>query len=949
MFKEVDPKQSFPKMEEEILKFWQNNNIFKKTLKKDSPKGNFVFFEGPPTANGKPGIHHVLARAFKDLIPRYKTMQGFHVDRKAGWDTHGLPVELEVEKKLGISGKPQIEKYGIKKFNAECKKSVWFYKDEWEKITERIAFWLDLEHPYVTYENDYIESVWWIVKQIWDKKLLYQGHKVVPQCPRCGTALSSHEVAQGYKKITETSVYIKFPLKNEKNTYVLAWTTTPWTLPGNVALALGKNIDYVKVEQDDDFYILAKDRVKILQGNYKIIKNLKAKDLEGMEYQPLFEFINLAEKTGQKAYYLTSADFVTTEEGTGVVHTAVMYGEDDYTLGDKIDLPKYHTVNENGRFTDEVKPWAGEFVKDVEKDIIEYFKNKNLLYKTEAASHEYPFCWRCGTPLIYYAKNSWFIKMSALKKELIANNSKINWIPAYIKNGRFGEWLKEVKDWAISRERYWGTPLPIWRCNKCAHTIVIGSIKEAEDLSGKKLTDLHRPFIDEISFKCEKCSGKMERVKEVMDCWFDSGAMPFAQYHYPFENKKSIDDGISYPADYICEAIDQTRGWFYTLLAISTLLDKKASYKNVICLGHILDSHGQKMSKSRGNVINPWEVIDEFGADALRYHLYSMNQPGEVKRFDKKNLSETLRKNLIILWNVYGFFITYANIDGWSKKAKSQKLKAKSLLDQWVLARLDQLVETVGEDLDKYDIFHASREISFFIDELSTWYLRRSRKRRDNEFYGTMHQVLITLSKVLAPFTPFIAESIYQNLKDKNNPESVHLCNWSIASTQNQKSKIINQKLLDQMQKVREIVEKTHALRAEAGIKVRQPLAKISIIDQKLSAELLDIIADEVNVKKVEIDSHQKEEILLDTKITSELRAEGEVRELLRQIQVLRKKKGLKPDDEATLYFQSPDKSLVKSLELVKEKVLVKKIIDEKRDDMQELEIGGKKVKISLS
>ncbi|MBN1983749.1 MAG: isoleucine--tRNA ligase, partial [Chitinivibrionales bacterium] len=644
-----DTRPDFPAMEEEILRFWEQENIFKKTLEKTKDGKSFVFFEGPPTANGKPGIHHVLARAYKDIILRYKTMQGFFVERKAGWDTHGLPVELQVEKELKISGKPDIEKYGIAQFNEKCEQSVWKYKKEWEELTKRIGFWLDLDSPYVTYENEYIESLWWIIRQIWDKDLLYKGHKVVPHCPRCGTALSSHEVAQGYKSVEENSVFIKFKVVGEKDTSILSWTTTPWTLPGNVALAVGEAIEYVKIKVGKEMYICAKAVVERLFEKYKEIETFTGADLIGMKYEQLFDIPALQSETSHQVY---TADFVNTDEGTGVVHTAVMYGEDDYQLGEKVGLPKHHTVDENGTFTDEVPGLAGKFVKDkeVEKAIISDLQDRGLLLKEEMYTHDYPFCWRCDTPLLYYAKDSWFIRMSSLKEQLIKNNEEINWVPGYIKHGRFGEWLNELKDWAFSRERYWGTPLPIWE-SEDGDRICIGSREELKQLAKDpskviKDFDLHRPFVDDIVLM--KDGKEYRRVKEVIDVWFDSGAMPFAQWHYPFENKERIDKGVSFPAAFISEAIDQTRGWFYTLLAVSTLLDKGAPYKNIICLGHILDNKGQKMSKSRGNVVDPFEMIGKYGADTVRWHLFTMNQPGDSKLFDEKHLGDVLRKNWMI-------------------------------------------------------------------------------------------------------------------------------------------------------------------------------------------------------------------------------------------------------------------------------------------------------------
>ncbi|MBU1166778.1 isoleucine--tRNA ligase, partial [Patescibacteria group bacterium] len=781
-FKDVDPKKNFPKMEDEILAFWDEQDIFQKSLEKNKDNDAFVFYEGPPTANGKPGIHHVLARAFKDIIPRFKTMQGYQVPRKAGWDTHGLPVELEVEKRLKISGKPDIEKYGVKEFNTQCKESVWEYKTDWEKLTKRMAYWLDLEHPYVTYDNSYIESLWWIMKQVFDKGLLYQGHKVVPHCPRCGTALSSHEVAQGYKDVTEPSVYIKFKLKNEDNTYVLSWTTTPWTLPGNVALAVGADIDYVKIKVGDENYILAKPRLEIIEDDYEIIEEMKGQDLEGLEYEPLFDSLD---DTEEKSHYVTTADFVTTKDGAGVVHTAVMYGEDDYQLGQEKKLPHVHTVDENGKYNERVKEFEGVFVKDAEKGIGEYLKEKGLLLKKENYTHSYPFCWRCDTPLLYYAKSSWFIQMSKLKEQLKNNNKEINWVPEHIKSGRFGMWLEGAKDWAISRERYWGTPLPVWKCDVCEKIECVGSRAELKEKAVGEVDvdnlDMHRPYVDDIKLKCE-CGEEMTRDVSVLDAWFDSGSMPFAQHHYPFENKELVDSGKQYPADYISEAIDQTRGWFYTLLAVSTLLDKGTSYKNVICLGHINDKHGKKMSKSKGNVIDPWEVFDKFGVDACRWYLYTINAPGEPKRFDLRGVDEVVKNVLLKLWNTYYFFVTYANIDGFEPNYEINE--RENLLDNWVVSKLEEVKATVTDRLENYDIYEACKTLENFIEELSNWYVRRSRRRfwkSENDedkknAYETLHYVLTEITRLMAPFTPFIADEVYKGLAGKEI--SVHLSDY---------------------------------------------------------------------------------------------------------------------------------------------------------------------------
>ena len=917
-------KLNLPKIEKKILRFWKQKKIFEKSLKKTRRGKKFVFFEGPPFANGLPGIHHLLARAFKDIILRYKTMQGFYIERKAGWDTHGLPTEMEAEKKLGIKTKKEIEELGIEKFIAECKRNVFTYKKEWEEFTERIGFWLDLKRAYITCSNDYIESLWWILKEIWEKGLLYQDSKVVPYCPRCGTSLSSHEVAQGYKTIKENSIYIKFPIKNKENTYFLVWTTTPWTLPGNVALAVGKDVKYVKIKLDNEYFILAADRLKIIGKKVKIIEKYLGKDLLGLEYKPIFDFI----KPDKKAYYLISGDFVSTKEGTGIVHVAPAFGEEDMEVGKKNNLPILMTVDENGSFKPEVKKWEGKFVKKADPLIIEDFKNRDLLFKEELYEHEYPFCWRCDAPLLYYAKTSWFIKMTALKKDLIENNKKINWIPEYLKEGRFGEWLKEVKDWNLSRERYWGTPLPIWQCQKCKKQICVGSVKELTQKSRKKIKDLHRPFIDKINFRCQ-CGGLMRRVPEVIDCWFDSGAMPFAQWHYPFENRARIKKGISFPADFICEGIDQTRGWFYTLLAVSTVLGLGHSYKNVISHGIVLDAKGQKMSKSKGNVISPPEVIDKFGADCARFYFYTINPVGEPKRFNFRDLQDLYRRFFDTWWNSFIFFSTYTD-----KKPKSN-FKPKKSLDCWIVSRLHSLNEKLVKGLDKYYVVEAARLFEDFVNDLSNWYIRRSRKRFQKLDYNppttsevpfrrveggleshpslrsgwapnakekeeasqTLYYVLLNFAKLMAPFTPFFAEEMYQKLvKNSKPPESIHLSDYPKPN-----KKLINKKLEKKMGEVREVVKEALSQRANAGIKVRQPLAKLIIKNYELKnkKELLELIQDEVNVKKITFGKSLK----LDTRITPELKEEGMVREVIRQIQEMRKKAKLKPKDKVISYI----------------------------------------------
>jgi len=934
-FKKVDPKQSFPKMEEEILKFWKENKIFEKSVDRNPEHKSFIFYEGPPTANGRPGLHHVLARAFKDIIPRYKTMKGYRVERKAGWDTHGLPVELQVEKALGLKNKQDIEniipgktRESIIEFNKKCKESVWEYKDLWEKMTRRMAYWVDMGHPYITYENEYIESVWWIVSQISKLKnkkgesFVYQGHKVVPYCYRCGTALSSHEVAQGYKKVKENSVIIEFKLIDEPKTSFLVWTTTPWTLPGNVALAVGSEIEYVFIEKKDMGngepvrFVLAKDRLEDIFGKeeYKIIKTSKGKDLLGLKYEPLYETNN----TDKKAYYVVSGDFITTQDGTGVVHIAPAFGEDDSNVGKENNLPTLITVDLEGKMTADV-PGKGLPVKKmndkgdyaVDRMIIEDLQKRDLFFKEEKYEHDYPFCWRCGTPLIYYAKPSWFIRMSELSEEMVKNNENINWVPEHFKEGRFGEWLRGVKDWAISRERYWGTPMPIWKC-KCGEIKFIESIQELEKLSGQKLEDLHKPFIDDVKLKCS-CGKEMKRVPEVLDVWFDSGSMPLAQFHYPnqatAEDKKKIESGKFFPADYICEAVDQTRGWFYTLHAIATLLNKAGkvptgnAFKNVICLGHILDSKGKKMSKSLGNIVEPMEVIDNYGADMLRWMLYTINQPGLPKRFDDKGMKDIMNRVFRMLWNSYYFFVMYANID----KFKSQRLEVKidgntNLLDKWIISELNVLIREVDSKLEGYDVYSAGKAEEVFIDNLSNWYIRRSRKRfwksendaDKNRAYETLYYVLVNLAKLMAPFCPFVAEEIFKNLTGE---ESVHLADFPVVE-----ESLIDEKLNEDMAKVRAIISEGLQKRAEAKIKVRQPLKAVNI-KYKAGNEMLSIIKEELNVKEVAVNEKMEEEVMLDVEITEDLKLEGQAREIIRAIQEMRKEAGYEVDNHIQVSY----------------------------------------------
>jgi isoleucyl-tRNA synthetase len=1081
--------------EEATLNFWKENKIFKKTLEKEAPKGDFVFYEGPPTANAKPALHHLVARVFKDALPRYKTMRGFRVPRKAGWDTHGLPVELQIEKKLGLKSKKEIEAYGVEQFNKECKDSVFEYIGDWEKFTERIGYWVNFDEAYYTFDNDYISTVWSILANVEKRGLLYKDYKVLPWCPRCGTALSSHELAQGYETVKDLSVYSKFKVVGQENTFVLAWTTTPWTLPGNVALAVGEEIDYVKVKAGGELLILAEARTSILQEGFEVVGKMKGRELLGMGYEPLYPFIRESYKGEglEKAYKIYAADFVTTTDGTGVVHTAVMYGQDDFVLGNMLGLPKHHTVDDTGHFKPEAGFLAGKFVKDEETavDIIRDLAHRGLLFKKEKYEHSYPHCWRCKTPLIYYARDSWYIAMSKLRDELVSENQKINWEPAHIKEGRFGEWLREIKDWAISRERYWGTPLPIWSTKDGSKRIVVDSLetlkgyskksgnryfvmrhggtegnakdvisykneandhltekgraeveKAAEALRDNKIDlivsspfartretaeivrstlglseeavifdsriqemnpgeydgkswpsyhhdmaasgadwftrhlgnsesllecqkrvgeavyeiegkykgknilfvthggpawlfyvntglfdsnnktyrpadthvfvddfkrfdnaevrellfvplphdknfeiDLHRPYIDEVIL--EKDGEEYRRAKEVMDVWFDSGSMPFAQ------DPKNI----LYPADFISEAIDQTRGWFYTLHAIGILMEKGRSFKNVICLGHILDKDGKKMSKSIGNIVNPWEMIDRYGVDALRLWMYSINQPGESKNFDERTVDELQKRVFNLLDNVLSFYELYRDkaLEG------DERPKAENALDRWILARLSELTSLMTEKLDEYKLLEPVRGYREFVDDLSTWYLRRSRDRikdGDREAKQTLYHVMKELSKLIAPFAPFYAEELYQKLRTGKDPLSVHLSEWP-EEKKSLMEKLMPGKsdtLLEEMQKTRAAVSFALEARSKANVKVRQPLSKLEL-KESLAAEYLGIIREELNVKEVVVNPNIEGEVRLDTTLTPELLEEGRVRDIVRSIQEWRKEKGLKPGE----------------------------------------------------
>lgn len=856
MYKKVDPGMNFVEREKETLEFWKNNRVFEKTNEKTEGKPVFSFYDGPPTANGKPHIGHILTRVMKDIIPRYKIMKGYSVLRKAGWDTHGLPVELEVEKSLGIDGKQEIEAYGIEPFIKKCKESVWKYKGEWERMSDRVGYWVDMDHPYITYDNNYIESVWWSLKEIDKKGLLYRGFKIVPYCPRCGTALSSHEVAQGYKDVKEKSAYVKFALKSQRNTYFLAWTTTPWTLPSNVALCMNADENYARIKSGEEYYILADALISAVfeEGTYEKIDVKKGKEYEFVSYEPLFDFY-----TGKdKAFYITCDGYVTLTDGTGIVHIAPAFGEDDAKVGRKYSLPLLQMVDEHGRFPQDTGYLSGLFCKDADKFILKDLKERNLLFKEQLYEHSYPFCWRCDTPLLYYARKSWFIKTTAFKDLIIRSNDSVNWMPETIRKGRMGNFLENLIDWGVSRERYWGTPLPVWVCEKCGKKHVIGSRKELHELSGcDEDIELHRPYIDKVTFPCE-CGGVMRRVPEVIDCWYDSGSMPFAQFHYPFENRDLFEK--NFPADFISEAIDQTRGWFYVLLAISSVLFEKAPFKSCIVLGHVNDKDGIKMSKHKGNVVDPWSVLDKQGADAVRWYFYTSSAPWLPSRFAPEIVSEVQRKFLGTLWNTYAFFVLYAEIDKYDPSLYDIANVKLSVMDRWILSELNTLIDFVDKGLDKYNITDTSRAIEKFTDNLSNWYVRRCRERfwgsdmSEDKIaaYTTLYTALTTLAKLAAPFVPFITEQIYGNLVlpfYKNVPVSVHLTSFPVCD-----KAFIDTQLGETMDRVINIVSLGRTARNACAIKNRQPLSELLIRADKfdsLPEEYLDILKEELNVKKI--------------------------------------------------------------------------------------------------
>ena len=852
MYEKVSTNLNFVEREKKTEKFWEENDIFKKSIERRKEGETYTFYDGPPTANGKPHIGHVLTRVIKDMIPRYRTMKGYMVPRKAGWDTHGLPVELEVEKLLGLDGKEQIEEYGIAPFIDKCKESVWKYKGMWEDFSETVGFWADMDNPYVTYDNNFIESEWWALKKIWEKKLLYKGFKIVPYCPRCGTPLSSHEVAQGYKDVKEKSAIAKFKVKGE-DAYILAWTTTPWTLPSNVALCVNPNETYVKVDNEGNIYYMAEALVEsVLEGDVKVLEKYTGKDLEYKEYEQLLPY----GKVNKKAFYVTCDNYVTLSDGTGVVHIAPAFGEDDANVGRKYDLPLLQLVDSKGEMTSET-PWAGTFCKKADPLILKELEEKGLLFSAPNFEHSYPHCWRCDTPLIYYARESWFIKMTEVKDDLVRNNNKINWIPESIGKGRFGDWIENVQDWGISRNRYWGTPLNIWEC-ECGHMHSIGSIEELKSMSDNcpEEIELHRPYIDAVTIKCPICGKEMHRVPEVIDCWFDSGAMPFAQHHYPFENEDLFK--AQFPANFISEAVDQTRGWFYSLLAISTLVFNEPAYKNVIVLGHVQDENGQKMSKSKGNAVDPFDALQTYGADAIRWYFYVNSAPWLPNRFYGKAVTEGQRKFMGTLWNTYAFYVLYANIDEFDATKYKLEYDKLPVMDKWLLSKLNTLIKTVDGHLNNYRIPEAARALQEFVDDMSNWYVRRSRERfwakgmeQDKiNAYMTLYTALVEVCKLAAPMVPFITEDIYQNLVrsiDKDAIESIHLCDYPVANEAH-----IDKELEKNMDAVLKIVVLGRACRNSANIKNRQPIGNMFVkAPFELSEFYTKIIEEELNLKKV--------------------------------------------------------------------------------------------------
>ncbi|HXA42354.1 MAG TPA: isoleucine--tRNA ligase [Candidatus Solibacter sp.] len=898
-FAPVDSKVSFPEMEKRVREFWEREGIFRRSIEERPADKTWVFYEGPPTANGLPHMGHVIQRTLKDLFPRFHTMRGSRVVRKAGWDTHGLPVEIEVEKELGFTNKKQVEDYGIDAFNKKCRESVFRYIDIWTAFTHQLGFWLDLDDPYVTYESAYTESVWAILKKTWDRGLLYKGYRVVPYCPRCATPLSSHELSLGYQDdVKDPSVYPLFELTDEPGTYFLAWTTTPWTLPGNVALAVGPDIQYVKVQNGDRKLILAEARLEVLEAEYQVLEKLRSTDLVGKTYRSLYDYLVPKEP----AFFVVEANFVSVEDGTGIVHTAAAYGEDDLKLAQEKGIPVRHVVDLNGRFLPEVEKFAGQFVKDADVPIMVDLSERGLLYKKGTIRHTYPFCWRCGTPLLYYAMDSWFIRMSEVREKMIEVNRGTNWYPSHIREGRMGNWLESLQDWSLSRLRYWGTPLPIWECESCDERRCVGSVAE---LGLSLEDDLHRPYIDRVTLPCPQCGATMHRVPDLIDVWFDSGAMPFAQYHQPFEN----DDVFAhqYPADFICEGLDQTRGWFYSLMAIGVLMAEQNSYRNVVVNGTVLDKDGKKMSKSVGNVVDPIPVIERYGADAVRWYFVTAASIGNDYRFGEDLIQKVATGVLSTLWHSYSFFVTYANLDGFQPGQASLPVSERALIDRWLVSQLNICVRKVTEELEEFDPTGSARAIESFIDDLSNWYIRRSRRRfwksesdaDKASAYQTLHQALVTTAQLLAPFTPFIADELFRNLAT-GGADSVHLSDWPEVD-----AGAVDEKLSADMARARRIVEMGHKERDRANLKVRQPLAGATVPGPPLGDELEAIVLDELNLKSLSYGDPGGREVILDAELTPELRREGLAREVVRRVQGARKDADYNIEDRIEVLYHA--------------------------------------------
>jgi len=971
MDKQENTKSSFSQMEEEILDFWDKSNTFQRSVDKEAPNGDFVFYDGPPFATGLPHYGHLVGNIIKDVVPRYWTMKGYRVERKWGWDCHGLPLENLAEEELGLQTKRDIEDKGIEKFNEYCRSMVLRYSEEWQKIIRRLARWVDMENSYRTMDADYMESIWWVFQRLWQKDLIYKGYKSMHICPRCGTTLSNFEVGLGYKDIKDISATARFELEDESDAHLLAWTTTPWTLIGNVALAVGEDIDYVKfsLRNSSRFpegkYIASREYLNNFQenlndGEIEKIEDLKGRDLVGKRYEPLFPYYAQGESIDDRenGWQVYAADFVTTDEGTGIVHIAPAFGEDDMNLGREKRLPFVQHVDGEGRFKPEVKDLAGLEAKPKDDhqatdiEIIKYLAHNGLLFHKEKYEHSYPHCWRCDTPLLNYATDSWFVEVSKFRDELVGNNQNVHWIPAHLKDGRFGKWLEQARDWAISRDRYWGAPLPVWECDSCGERKVVGSRQELEDLSGEKVEDLHKHIVDGISFACDKCRGQMKRIPEVLDCWFESGAMPYGQFHYPFENKDKFEN--NFPAEFVAEGVDQTRGWFYTLMVLSTALFQSEAFKNVVTNGIVLAEDGAKMSKSKKNYPDPVFVFDAYSVDATRYYLLSSPVvTGESLNFSEDGVKEVLRKTTMTLWNVYKFYSLFA---------EEEQVEAKpgeaNILDKWIAARLNQLIREVTTNMDAYLLPRAVRPVGEFIDDLSTWYVRRSRdrfkgedKKDKQEALQTTKYILVELSRIMAPFMPFIAEQLWQKLSRNDfadGEQSVHLQEWPRSGS-------ANQEVLDKMRQVRQVVELGLAQRDEAGIKVRQPLGEARIKNQELSEEYLELIKDELNVKKVEFGPDQEEEVILETELTPELIREGIKRELVRFVNNMRKNSGLTLGDSITIFWESEDEEIRKAIQNYQEEILKDTLAGsvisgsgQEVDEEKEVNINNGKIKIAI-